>query len=275
MNLKSYAKINFNLRIIGKNDNMHLLSSFAFPISLYDDIILETNNSGKIKIECDNPEIPLNQDNTCYKAIELLKKEKGFKEGVRVKIIKRIPTMAGLGGGSSNAAAVLKGLNELLDLKLGLKQLMNIAQQIGSDVPFFVRNKPAVILGTGERIKHLKADLDYHILLVKPRGGVSTKDAYALFDKTQEISVQKEIDYSDYRDAFIRSKNDLEEPAISLCPDIKKAIEDLHSLGLTMVRMSGSGSCVYALSKDRQKLMAIKEELKAKYPFVMVVHPLI
>ena len=116
MNLKSYAKINFNLRIIGKNDNMHLLSSFAFPISLYDDIILETNNSGKIKIECDNPEIPLNQDNTCYKAIELLKKEKGFKEGVRVKIIKRIPTMAGLGGGSSNAAAVLKGLNELLDL---------------------------------------------------------------------------------------------------------------------------------------------------------------
>jgi 4-diphosphocytidyl-2-C-methyl-D-erythritol kinase len=275
MNLKSYAKINFDLQIVGKKDNMHLLSSFAFPISLYDDIILETNNSGKTKIECDNLEIPLNQDNTCYKVIELLRKEKGFKEGVRVKIIKRIPTMAGLGGGSSNAAAVLKGLNELLNLKLNPKELMGIAYQVGSDVPFFVRNKPAIILETGSKTKAVKADLNFHILLIKPRGGVSTKEAYNLFDKTQEISVQKEIDYSDFKTAFEQSKNDLEEPAKSLCPDIRNVIKDLQDLGLTMVRMSGSGSCVYALSKDRQKLMVIKEELKTKYPFVMVVHPLI
>ena len=276
MLIKSYAKINFDLQILGKNDKgMHLLSSFTFPISLYDDIYLELNKSGKVKIECDNPEIPTDKDNICYKAVELLRERQPFVEGVKIKIIKRIPVMAGLGGGSSNAAAILKGLNELLNLNLTRKELLELAASLGSDVPFFIYNKPALILGDGRRIKPLKWAANPWILIVKPAGGVSTKEAYKRFDKLAKKSVQYSIDYTDYQAAFEASRNDLEEAAEELCPSIAKLKAELGSEGLRYVRMSGSGSCVYALSESKKELEAIQEEIKGQYPFIKIVHPVI
>lgn len=276
MLIKSYAKINFDLQILGKNDKgMHLLSSFAFPISLYDDIYLELNKSGKIRIECDNPEIPTNSDNICYKAVELLKERHPFVEGVNIKVIKRIPSMAGLGGGSSNAAAVLKGLNELLNLNLTRKELLELAAKLGSDVPFFIYNKPAMILGDGRRVKPLKWSGSPWILLVKPAGGVSTKEAYERFDKLAKKSVQYSIDYTNYKEAFEASRNDLEEGSEELCPSVAKLKEELRSRGLKCVRMSGSGSSVYALSESKKKLEAVQEEIKGHYPFIKIVHPVI
>ena len=278
MNLKSYAKINFYLHVGQKEGDLHNIASFAFPISLHDDITIEIEKSGKTIIECDKEEVPCNEDNLCYKAIEVLKKKMNIKWGFKIRIIKRIPMMAGLGGGSSNAATVLRGINDLLGLGLTTKELIEIGKEVGSDVPFFILNKPAEIRGVGDKLRRIKAPLPFWVIIIKPEGGVSTKEAYRLFDeKKQEtsIDVYDLLKEGNYQEAFLKSNNDLEEGSKKLCPSISEVEERLSKYGLQYVRMSGSGSSVFALSSNRKELMDIQKELQDVYPFVCVVHPLV
>lgn len=277
MIVKSYAKVNLGLKILGKSENgMHLINSVAMPVSLFDDVIVNLNNSNKIKISSDQKDVPINQDNICYRAIKALQEKHPFQKGVDVKIIKRIPMMAGLGGGSSNAAAVLVALNELLDLKLTKKELADIGIKVGSDVPFFIYNKLAVIAEDGSKIIPIKTPLKLNLILVKPSGVVSTKEAYDAFDKSPikslQYRVREHLENANYAALIKDCFNDLEAGAKILCPEINEVERVLEKEGFDYVGMSGSGSCVYALSQDKDLLKACEEKLKNKYPFVKIVH---
>ena len=181
-----------------------------------------------------------------------------FKENFLIQIHKEIPFAAGLGGGSSNAAVVIESVNELLNLKATHEQLLKIALKIGADVPFFFLNKPAVLTGIGENMKEIHVKEKYHCLLVKPTQGVSTATCYKVCGKFEHLPINTEEilkGLEEGNDSLIQKNmgNDLEAPATSILPEIAIVLKELTALGFTLVGMSGSGSCCFALTTDLKK----------------------
>ena len=194
----------------------------------------------------------------------------GFKNRYRVLIHKVIPIKAGLGGGSSNAAAIMKALNKTLKLNISDEELMNIGLTLGADVPFFVKCVPARCRGIGEQIEPITIKNNYYVLIVKPNEGLATKK---VFDKADELKLSVgNID--DVVDALASGDdeklaksmhNSLESAAISMLPEIKEIKNYLIDRGLKLVQMTGSGSAVFALSQDKKILKKIERELEDKY----------
>ena len=261
MKYLSNAKINLNLMIQGIDDQgYHLLYSVVAPIELYDELYIELNDSNEITLECDNPNIPVDNKNIIIKCINELKKYKTLSQGLNIKLIKNIPTEAGLGGGSSNGATTLLALNKMLNLDLTKEELASIGLKVGADIPFFIYNQLALMEGRGEKITLIEnKEFKPYVLLIKPTQGVSTKEAFYLYDnmmKSKEytpLNLHKIIKENRIENIKELIKNDLERTAKILVSEIEKISKILVELGADASCMSGSGSCCFGLFYDEQK----------------------
>ena len=265
MKIRAPAKINLTLRVVGKRaDGYHLLDTIMVPVSLYDEIeIHQMRRSASrrlgvpslIAIRCNHPQVPLGQDNIAYRAAELLMRKAKICRPIAIRIRKQIPVGAGLGGGSSDAAAVLKGLNRLWRLRLSVRQLEQLALQLGADVPFFIRAKPARARGIGEKLRLLSKLRRRWLVLVYPGFPVATAWVYRnLPSKLTRVSVNTSIatplESLDKLDKLLI--NDLEQVTVRRYPEISRAKSMLSLAGAAGVLMSGSGSSVFGVFESKR-----------------------
>ena len=184
MDIQSYSKINLSLRVLNKKeDSYHNLEMVTLPLALHDVIEMSLDKySEDTHITCDDIGLSNIHHNLCTKAVDAMRKEFGFKENFHIAIHKEIPFAAGLGGGSSNAAAVMKGIVTLLRLDVNEETLDRIGTSIGADVPFFLRGKAALVEGIGDVLSPVVVKKEYYCLLVKPKEGLSTKAVFEACD---------------------------------------------------------------------------------------------
>ncbi len=191
--LKSYAKINVFLRVLGKRiDGFHEIFSYIHPINLYDEVYFEERKDFKIIVETFNAKIKM-EENLAYKAALKMLEFAKVKKGINIKIYKNIPLGSGLGGGSSNCAVVLKFLNKYWRCNLRNKELLKISSLLGSDVPFFINSKPAIVSGRGEKIlkRKIPIKLPKKIFLFIPNFSIPTKEVYLAWDLLWENKILK------------------------------------------------------------------------------------
>ncbi|NOX19951.1 MAG: 4-(cytidine 5'-diphospho)-2-C-methyl-D-erythritol kinase [Nitrospirae bacterium] len=270
--LRAPAKINWCLYVLGKRpDGYHEIWSVMQKISLYDTLQIKILDKDQISVVVE-PDIEVKpEENLVYRAAELLKEYTGFKGGARIYVKKEIPLQAGLGGGSTDAAYTLMGLNRLWGLGLGRAELINIGAEIGSDVPFFFTDSIAVVSGRGETVEPIKGKPEKRLLLiVKPGFGMSTKRAYqlvkptSLSDKRKLEIIEKIID-KDLQNLAACLRNDLEPGVIELHPVIKEIKIALTEAGALGALMSGSGSAVFGLFRDHVDAAKAMEKLTPEY----------
>jgi 4-diphosphocytidyl-2-C-methyl-D-erythritol kinase len=256
--LKAGAKINLSLDVLSRRvDGYHEVKMIMQTLELHDDVIIEQIKEG-IKVYCNSPWVPSNNQNIAYKAAELVMGLYGIKSGVSINIVKNIPVAAGLAGGSSNAAAVLKGLNEMFSLGIREQELMALGKQIGADVPYCIKGGTMLSEGIGEILTKLSQIPKTHIVLVKPKIGVSTAWVYKNLDLTKLKSrpetdlLIKAISEKDIQYIASNMKNVLESVTIPKYPiidEIKKKMISSNALGSMM---SGSGPTVFGIYKDEK-----------------------
>lgn len=290
--LNSYAKLNLYLEVLNtRQDNYHNIKTLFERVDLSDKIVLESRRDKKIRIICNLSDVPCGNTNLAYRSAKLLQDVFHIDRGVDIKIIKHIPVGAGLGGGSSNAASVLVGLNKLWRLKLVQEQLLAYARKIGSDVPFFIYNSPfAFGEGRGDRIKPLEA-LDnarlWHILVV-PKIKVSTPLIYKKWDThstltppflaSQSLRKNKRAGLTSPQynvkilnlglrknDLSLIGKalfNSLEQVTAKLYPQVRRIKKKLINLGLKAILMSGSGPAIFGIVSSRKEALSLCRQLK-------------
>ncbi|MDU6482309.1 MAG: 4-(cytidine 5'-diphospho)-2-C-methyl-D-erythritol kinase [Paeniclostridium sordellii] len=277
--LKSRAKINLSIDVLGKRqDGYHIVEMIMQTIDLYDNLKITQIEEDSIKIKSNSQDIPLNQDNIVYKAANILKEKFNIKKGIEISIQKNIPVAAGMAGGSSNAAAVLVGLNRIWDLGLNQLELKDIALQLGADVPFCITGGSALAQGIGEELTDIKGlNENIHILICKPNIFVSTKEVYQSLDMNEikkRPDNQKLIDALQVNDVKYLSENMvnvLEEVTSSKYNEInqiERIIMDNKALGSMM---SGSGPTVFGLFDNKEYAIRAKEELLQNYNQVYLV----
>ncbi|CEQ25441.1 4-(cytidine 5'-diphospho)-2-C-methyl-D-erythritol kinase [Paraclostridium sordellii] len=277
--LKSRAKINLSIDVLGKRqDGYHIVEMIMQTIDLYDNLKITQIEEDSIKIKSNSQDIPLNQDNIVYKAANILKEKFNIKKGIEISIQKNIPVAAGMAGGSSNAAAVLVGLNRIWDLGLNQLELKDIALQLGADVPFCITGGSALAQGIGEELTDIKGlNENIHILICKPNIFVSTKEVYQSLDMNEikkRPDNQKLIDALQVNDVRYVSENMvnvLEEVTSSKYNEInqiERIIMDNKALGSMM---SGSGPTVFGLFDNKEYAIRAKEELLQNYNQVYLV----
>ncbi len=262
--IKAPAKINIGLNIIEKrNDGYHNLKTFFYPIKdLFDGI--EIIKSTHFKFTCENNS-ELNTNNIVLSAITELQNFTNRNFNVEIELTKNIPIGAGLGGGSSDAAAVLVSLNEMFKLKLNLTELTNIAIKIGADVPFFLKAKPAIGKQKGELLENKNLLIEKYILLINPGIHISTKDAYSRItpqDKKLNFSEIEKIDISEYKNLFT---NDFEQPIFSLYPEIENIKNEMYKNKALFALMSGSGSSVFGIFNSEEDAQQTIKKLPKNY----------
>lgn len=246
------AKLNFHLEILGKRpDHYHEIRTFMVPISLYDILEFELSDNNQIELWCDDPTLTAGQDNLILKAANLLKSYSKCNSGVRIRLYKRIPWQAGLGGGSSNAAATLLGLNKFWRLGLKKNTLHEFASQLGSDINFFLEESPAWCSGRGEQVVKTTISVPYFCLIIKPDFGLSTAKVYSHLSLTDHKHINKETPRA-FGDLKTFLRNDLEKPACLLEPALKGIFKGLKNSGSELMLLSGSGSAVFSLHSSKQ-----------------------
>ena len=274
LTLKSFAKLNLFLKVLNKRpDNYHNIETLFERISLYDTITLRLRSDGIINITCDNPDLPTDEANFCYKSAKVLQDKYKVKEGVDIRIVKRIPVSAGLGGGSSNAATTLIGLNRLWRLNLSLNRLVSLSKQIGCDVPFFIYDSSfAFGLNRGDKIVPLNALKDlrlWHILIV-PKITVSTPFVYNKWDAFSGLTTSThdvKIITSALRIKAVSLLpallyNGLEDVTLRFYPEVRRVKKKLVHLGLKSILMSGSGPAVFGLVSSRKEAVRVTNEAR-------------
>lgn len=270
--LKSPAKINIFLRVLGRRaDNYHDIETLFQAIELYDELIIRKSKGLSRLVVKDHPDLE-NSHNLVFKALRWLEHECGERFDVEIELRKRIPVAAGLGGGSSNAAATLVAIRELFDLKgVSVLDMQRGAALLGADVPFFLVGGTAIGLGIGEVLKPVKMNLDFRVLLINPGFSVSTAEIFSAFSKTLTVS-KKEATLSGLFDQGVElSKlliNDLQDIAESIYPEIKSIRETFVDQGLTQVLMTGSGPTIFGLGESA-KLESLFNYFSSKYRAIM------
>jgi len=259
--------VNFYLRILRRRqDGYHLLESIVAPVSLFDSITLKPSSDSAISLRCRDESLGPLEKNLVWRAADLLRRTTGVKLGLEIHLRKRIPAGAGLGGGSSDAAAVLLGLNQLWGLKLTAGSLANLAAKLGADVPFFLTGKPAVMRGIGDRLSPLDRFPLCHLVILWPRFAISTAWAYREFDRSPPPTPPAAAAVT----AFLRGDcgvdaalhNDLQRVAVSAHPKLKGVAEALRSAGAAASLMTGSGSAVFGVFPSGRRAMVAARELR-------------
>lgn len=276
MRLEAHAKINLSLDIVGKReDGYHLLEMVMQEIELHDVVEVEKADKG-ITLSCSKEYIPCNSKNTAYKAAEMMIERFGIDGGVRISIEKNIPVAAGLAGGSTDAAAVIRGMNEVYGLGLSMKEMMDLGLKVGADVPYCLVGGTALCSGIGEVVKPLKPFSGVDILLVKPAFGVSTKDAYMGFelDKVKRhVSTRRLISAMDMRNldaVAYNMRNLLENVTLRKHPILKTIKESLSEHGAIGTLMSGSGPTVYGIFSNAEDARKAEGFFRDKYREVIL-----
>jgi 4-diphosphocytidyl-2-C-methyl-D-erythritol kinase len=254
------AKINLFLAVNGKRpDGYHNLTTLFCRIGLHDRILLDMNRKG-ISVSCDHPDVPNDETNTAYRAAETFLsrlnriKKVGFS-GVQIRIEKNIPVGAGLGGGSSNAASVLMGLNHYFNAPFSKKALMEMAAPLGADIPFFIFQKPGIGRGIGDELTPYHGIPGYKVVLVFPKKILSTRRVYKNLNLALTKCEQK-LNGLLFKNETFRADlhlcNDLEPVSTELCPEIPTLKEKLNRHGAEGSLMTGSGPTVFGLFSDAE-----------------------
>lgn len=261
MNLKfrTPAKINLGLYVLGKRpDGFHELETLFQMVSLYDEVELEPREEGVV-LECEAPGIPTDGTNLVVRAARMLQESvpRAAGKGCRIRLEKRIPAGAGLGGGSGNAALVLWGLNRLWDLGLERSALMEIAARLGSDIPFFLSAPQAIGRGRGEELTPLEPAEKFHVVILFPRVAIPTGEVYQrlkleLTTHPKTITIlQKFFTQSDIAGLAAHLHNDLESIVLERYPVVRRAREALCAQNAEGVLLSGSGSALFGIFAGR------------------------
>jgi 4-diphosphocytidyl-2-C-methyl-D-erythritol kinase len=260
MQILAPAKINLSLRILKRRpDNFHEIETLIAPISLYDEITIQPNESG-LRFHCDDS--GLLADNLVVRAVELFFEKIKSKPSIAIELKKKIPHGAGLGGGSSDAATTLLGLNEMFEANLTQDELRELAAQIGSDIPFFIYQSAATCRGRGEIVTPTKLKASWKLLLLKPEFSVSTPWAYSRWKDSRELP---DISYASQEFGDTQFVNDLERPVfekfVSLA-ETKRWLQQQPEVGAAL--MSGSGSTVFAVLKNAADSAALAKRALAQ-----------
>lgn len=271
LEIEAPAKINLTLNVLGKRaDGYHELETVMQQISLRDRIFLQVGGHG-IKIESNSSLIPNNEENLAYKAAHLLYSKFSIEEGLQIFIEKNIPVGAGLAGGSTDAAGVMLGVNELFGLNLKREDLLSLGLTIGSDVPFCLLGGTAVARGRGEILTPLPEGPQLNMVLVKPDFQLSTAEVYRDFRLDR---VKNSPDNAAFLEAWrkydiielaAQMKNVLETVSVEKCPEIEHIKEKLNVLGALKTLMSGSGPSVVGVFSSRDKAIKAWEIIKDLY----------
>lgn len=266
----SPAKINLFLQVTGRRpDGYHNLFSLMCRVSLCDEIRLSPS-AGPITLWCSDPSLPGDETNLAFRAATSLLAAVGRSEGCDIRLVKRIPTAAGLGGGSSNAASVLLGLNHLLGEPLPRQELMRIGSRLGADVPFFIFQSPALASGIGDELEAFPGLPPWHVLIVCPPFHVSTRMVYQNL-KLQLTNQQKQptrahLNKKVFNPSF-RLHNDLETVTLALYPELVRIKDLLKFQGAIGALMSGSGPSIFGLFTEADALRRAKAALEREKEF--------
>lgn len=257
--LRSYAKINWTLDVIGRRpDGYHEVRTILQTVSLHDRLLVSPLADG-IEIVCSDARVPCDHRNLAHRAASLLQRAAGVKLGARIEIEKRIPVAAGLGGGSSNAAAALIGLGRLWGLKLSRKELLELAAQLGSDVPFFLVGGTALAIGRGEEVYPIEEVHCDKVLLANPGLELETKEAYAALGSLTEKKSGLIISFSllaagKIHELPLSARNQLEEGVLAAHPEVAQLKSRLMELGARCAAMSGSGATVFGIFDNSEQI---------------------
>jgi 4-diphosphocytidyl-2-C-methyl-D-erythritol kinase len=273
LRVRAFCKINLGLEVLGsRQDGYHELRTLFQTVDLHDDVFLAPRKQG-IVVRCDHPLVPTDQRNLAFRAAAELARFAGVSAGVEITLTKRIPVGGGLGGGSSDAAAVLLGLDRAWNLKLGPSGLHPLAGRIGADVPFFLVGGTALGLGRGDEVYPMARQVRAHVVIVDPGRPVSTA---AVFRRVDESLTPRENSYTIFRfvsrdlegrGAFSVLANDLEEAALAEAPDLRGPVRRIRGIlvgsGCFLAAMSGSGSTYFGLFDGSQRAGRARSALHA------------
>ncbi|MBR3770143.1 MAG: 4-(cytidine 5'-diphospho)-2-C-methyl-D-erythritol kinase [Lachnospiraceae bacterium] len=268
ISVKALAKINLGLDVLRRReDGYHEVCMVMQTIHLYDRLDIAKNQSGEITMETNLAFLPTNENNLVYKAAKLLCDEFGIKDGIHVNLQKRIPVAAGMAGGSTDAAAVLYGVNKIFDLGLTTEQLMTRGVKIGADVPYCIMRGTALAEGIGEKLTQLPPMVKCPILIAKPAINVSTKFVYEnlKLDTVTHPDMQQliaDIKAKDLHSIAAHMGNVLETVTIPAYPIIADIKEHMMNHGAVGAMMSGSGPTVFGLFEDEKTAEAAYEAIK-------------
>jgi 4-diphosphocytidyl-2-C-methyl-D-erythritol kinase len=250
------AKINLWLEVVGKRaDGYHDLSTLMLPVAVYDRVELETGlPDGKIRLECSDPSLPSGPENLAARAAERYLEASGWRTGVFVRLEKRIPAAAGLGGGSSDAGTVMALLNRLAPEPLGSGELREAARRVGADVPFFLESKPALATGIGERLEYVEGVPEYPLVLIKPPINVATGWVYGRIKLTRGSSnIRLSTLLARPWNLGPLLQNDLEAVTLEAHPVLGRIKQWFLDRGALGALMSGSGPTVFGVFEDRER----------------------
>lgn len=262
------AKINLGLDVLGRrSDGYHDLEMVMLSIDLCDYVTVEEIDGSEIIVESDCPKMPRNGRNDVYKAAQLVKDIYGIEKGVSIHLTKKIPICAGMGGGSSDAAATIRALNQLWQLQMTKQEMIAIGMKVGSDVPYCIEAGCAQVSGKGDVISPLKGSLSSWVVLVKPEFGISTRTVFPEVDvdKISRVDISeiiKAIEKDDYQHLIKTMGNSLEDVSIARKPFIQKIKDKMLSAGADVALMTGSGPTVFALCKTEKQANRVVNSLK-------------
>ncbi|MGI6143346.1 MAG: 4-(cytidine 5'-diphospho)-2-C-methyl-D-erythritol kinase [bacterium] len=275
--LPAYAKINLALDVLGRRpDGYHEVEMVMQNIALHDLVILEGRPGGEISLRCSDPGIP-RDENLAYRAALLLKKEYGVKEGVAIYIEKRIPVAAGLAGGSTDAAAVLRGLNKLWHLDLCRAELQELGKNLGADVPYCIQGGTCLARGIGEILTQLPPLLPAWLVLAKPPGGLATGAVYRGLDLTRLKyrprlkALITALEAGSLEGVAANLGNVLQGVSEGLVPEIALLRRALLARGALGSLMTGSGPTVFGLVAEEKKARAVAKKLQQEFPAAVIM----
>jgi 4-diphosphocytidyl-2-C-methyl-D-erythritol kinase len=281
LSLPSFAKINWSLEILGKRpDGYHEVRTLLQTISLHDDLHFELSEEGGISLSCDRPDIPTDDQNLIVRAAHALKDRYGIHQGARIRLEKRIPVKAGLGGASSNAAVSLVALAHLWSIDATAPALLETAKYLGADVPFFLLGGRALATGIGATLSPLVASEDnevQHLIVITPKAPVSTAEAYAALSSPALTTTNTDPILSSSHgvansgDSSLWSlpgssqddlKNDFESVIFDIEPEIRRTKKTLLQAGALGALLAGSGSSVFGIFADREDQQRAVNEIQ-------------
>lgn len=270
MEIQARAKINWTLNVTGKReDGYHLLDMLMQPIALHDTLYIEPAGALSLAVEGIDG-LSAGDDNLVLRAARALQTLCGVSQGAALHLVKRIPMGAGLGGGSADAAAALKGLNKLWGIGLDLPALCRIGERLGADIPFCLHSAPRRAQGIGEILTPIESGV-FPLILLQPCAALSTKEVFTAYHASHSIlppdteKAMEALQAGDLKALRLCGGNVLESASIPLRPEIAKAKEALYQSGAAFAQMTGSGSVVFGAYETVAQTQKAYDELKAQY----------
>lgn len=278
--IDSYSKINLTLNILAKRqDGYHNIETIMQSVNLADRIFIKEEKEG-IRIKCNHPLVPVDTQSLTYRSAEKILNRYRITKGVKIEINKKIPLASGMAGGSANSASILVGINKLFALNLSNKDLREIGEELGMDVPFCIQNGTALAYHKGEKVIPLPLiNPPLWIIIINPGFEIPTKWAYNSLDldqiKKEKNNIEAMLKALKERELEGIAKNlfnSFEELVIEKYPEIGKIKDRLTEEGALGALMSGSGPTVFGIAQNKEQALKIYEKLKPEYRLIWIVH---